>query len=207
MGRRSDHTREQLRDMAIDSAAALIDEGGLQVVTARKVAAAMGYTVGTLYLVFRNLDDLVLHVNARTLDSLYEDLRAIDEDLVPRAFLRALAGRYVRFAVQHTRRWSAVFDHRPGGEEVLPAWYQARVDGLFALPERSLALLAPARRQDTPQLAARALWAGVHGIVVLSLDGKLALGPGRGSDPDLLGGLVESLVSNYLVGYTGERSP
>ena len=59
MARRSDHSREELREMALAATEEIIDQQGLAGLTARKVAAGIGYTVGTLYLVFRNLDDLI----------------------------------------------------------------------------------------------------------------------------------------------------
>lgn len=71
MARRSDHSRDELREMALTAAEQIVLENGYESLSARKVASAIGYTVGTLYLVFENLDDLVLQVNARTLDRLH----------------------------------------------------------------------------------------------------------------------------------------
>ena len=66
MGRRSDHSREEIRQMALQAAESIVTEGGYKALSARKVASEIGYTVGTLYLVFENLDELVLYVNGRT---------------------------------------------------------------------------------------------------------------------------------------------
>ena len=71
MARRSEHSKEQIRDMALEAAETIVATDGLAGLSARKIAKQIGYTVGTLYLVFRNLDDLVLHVNARTLDAMF----------------------------------------------------------------------------------------------------------------------------------------
>ena len=68
MGRRSDHSRDEIRNMAIDASAKIVETEGFKSLTARKVASKIGYTVGTLYHVFRNFDDLVIHMNARTID-------------------------------------------------------------------------------------------------------------------------------------------
>ena len=70
MGRRSDHSRDEIQKMAIDAAAKIVETEGFQSVTARKVASKIGYTVGTLYHVFRNFDDLVIHMNAQTIDEM-----------------------------------------------------------------------------------------------------------------------------------------
>ena len=46
--------------------------------TARKVAQAIGYAPGTLYNLFRNRDEMILHLNGRTLDRLCRD-RTVSE--------------------------------------------------------------------------------------------------------------------------------
>ncbi len=200
MGRRSDHTREEIRAMALQATEKLLEKSGLAGLTARKVASAIGYTVGTLYLVFRNQDDLIQQANARTLDTLYRRLTALDTRADPHAGLRALAREYLRFALAHTHRWSAIFDHTPANQQLAPAWYNERVDRLFAVPESALQALDPQRKPHAVTLAARALWAGVHGVVVLSLKDKLALGD-HNRQPAVIEELVDSLVTNYLVGY------
>ncbi len=93
MARRSDHSREQLADMALAAAAALAERDGLRGVTARGIAREIGYTVGTLYNVFDNLDDLLRHMNAATMDALYEHVTAEPIDADPERALRGLAPR------------------------------------------------------------------------------------------------------------------
>ncbi len=67
MGRRSEHSIEEIRSMALDAADGLLKEQGLAGFSTRAIAKAMGYTAGTLYLAFRNLDDLVLQLNRRSI--------------------------------------------------------------------------------------------------------------------------------------------
>ncbi len=186
--------------MALNATEALLAQGGLAGLTARKVAGAIGYTVGTLYLVFRNQDDLIQQVNARTLDTLYERLAAIDTTANPGAGLCALAREYLHFALDNPHRWNAVFDHTAADQQASPAWYEERVTRLFAVPETALRAIDPARDPRAVTLAARALWAGVHGVIVLSLKDKLALGE-QTTEPAVLEELVDSLVINYLKGY------
>jgi len=71
MGRRNDHTRKDIKEMAISAGLELIEEKGFSGLSTRKVASKIGYSVGTLYNVFENLDDLVFHINAIILKELY----------------------------------------------------------------------------------------------------------------------------------------
>jgi len=203
MGRRSDHSREQIREMAVAAAEHILAEQGIAGLTTRKVATAIGYTVGSLYLVFQNLDDLILHVNGRTLDELYGALRAAAAECdEPPTCLAALGYTYIRFASDHGARWRMVFDHRAVHGQALPAWYRDKVMGMFALVEQQLRPLGPQRSAQDSALAARALWSGVHGICVLHLGGSLDT-----AGINSLRALVDSLITNYLAGFTAGSSP
>ena len=77
MARRSDHSREQLADMAVAAATALAERDGLRGVTARGVAREIGYTVGTLYNVFDNLDDVLRHATGLPVSIAEEPLTCV----------------------------------------------------------------------------------------------------------------------------------
>ena len=66
MGRRSDHTREELRALLLAEGHKLLAEQGLAKFSGREVAKRAGYSVGTIYNVFRSLDRLSLALNAHT---------------------------------------------------------------------------------------------------------------------------------------------
>lgn len=198
MARRSDHSREEIREMALMAAEQLVSKQGYEGLSARKVASAIGYTVGTLYLVFENLDDLILHVNARTLDRLHrrmEDAQTGCSD--PDYCLQQLGQTYIGFASDNPYLWEMVFKHRlPEGQQV-PNWFQDKVHRMFAMVEVQLKPLAKNRSQAEIVKAAGALWGGVHGICMLALTGKIGVA-GEVSAQDL----AQTLMSNYLRGFT-----
>lgn len=196
MGRRSEHSREQIGRMALDAASRLVQEGGLAGLSARRIAAEIGYTPGTLYLVFKNLDELIMRLNAITLDLLFERLEATRSDQHrPQERILALANAYLAFAREQPRLWGAVFEHRlPEGQQP-PEWFLAKVSRLFALVEAELEQVPIIQAGTTPQLAARALWSGVHGVCILSLSNKLTINTHHAPEE-----LVRSLVAGYLRG-------
>lgn len=171
MGRRSDHTRDELHDLALSEAQAIVVSQGLSGLSARKVAAGIGYTVGSLYLVFKNLDDLVLQLNERTVDELFHRAQqAVSGASGPRAAVFALGDVYIEFALNQRNRWLAVFEYRAG--QVRPQ-LQDKVHQLFVLVEEQLRRLAPGRSDAEVRMAAQALWSGVHGVCILALSDKL----------------------------------
>jgi AcrR family transcriptional regulator len=201
MARRSDHSRDEIREMALAAAADIVEREGSRKLTARSVAGAIGYTVGTLYLVFKNLDDLVLHLNARTLDDLHEWLQARGEiRSEPRRQLQGLADAYIDYAVSHTARWNLLFDSVAGDDSELPDWYLARLSKVFGLIESALTPLVDHHGQVAIVQAARVLWASVHGICTLKIRHRLDLAGGQST-----GEMAAMLIDNFLAGFTGSQ--
>ncbi len=197
MARRGEHSRGEIRDMALEAAEQIILEQGHDGLTARKVASEIGYTVGTLYLVFKNLNDLIMHVNARTLDRLYQVMINSEiQNLTDKERLFRLGHTYVRFAYDDPHRWALIFEHRLPEGKPTPEWYSENIMRIFTVVEETLKPLAPNQSESEISQAARALWAGVHGICILGVTQKIC-DVGEGSVQDL----ARLLMVNYLSGF------
>ena len=197
MARRSDHSHEEIRDMVLAAAEHIIVEQGPDGLTARKVASEIGYTVGTLYLVFENLDDLIMHINARTLNRLHQLM--IDgetQNLAPEDRLMQLGQIYIHFAYSDPHCWALIFEHRPTDDRPMPDWYAEKVMRVFVIVEETLQPLAPHRTESEISQAACALWAGIHGICILGITQKLG-----DVGEDSVQNLAKSLIVNYLSGF------
>jgi len=199
MARRSDHSREELREMALSAAEQIVVDHGYEGLSARKVATAIGYTVGTLYLVFENIDDLILNINARTLDRLHAKMTELKaKPGEARDYLLQLGQVYIRYANDDPHRWAMVFEHRFAEDREVPAWYQEKIARMFSVVEEGLAPLAEHRPKKEITQAARAIWSGVHGICILALMDTLGIAGVESAQE-----LTRSLISNYLKGFTG----
>jgi len=201
MARRNDHSRDEIREMALAAAEEIVASQGMEGLSARRVAQTIGYTVGTLYHVFANLDDLIVQLNGRTLDQLHRHmLEGISPEASAYTTLQTLGDRYLRFASEETHRWEMVFKHRLPEERKAPAWLREKVSRTFALVETQLKALAPHRQTREITLAARALWGGVHGICILALTGNLGI-----AGVDSVAYLTHSLMDNYLAGFMASQ--
>lgn len=169
-----DTFRDRLRVALLNAADRVVANEGLSAVQARRLAQAANCSVGTLYNIFGDIDGLILAVNERTLGDLGRILnaaatRSASADTVTR--LMALASAYLDFATANQLRWRAVFEHRLPDDKAAPESYREDRRRLLALIEAQLVAAIPdaTKRLD----AAHALFSAVHGIVVLSIDGKL----------------------------------
>ncbi len=174
MARRADHTHDEIRAMAIKAAGDLIAVEGLEKVKIRAIARAIGYVPGTLYNVFNGFDELMMHVNAETIDALLEELEEAEKAPTP-PDLRQLLVIYGRFAWTNTNRWNAVFDYSLSDPENVPEWYIRKVNAGLVIVERAVARMADGNPDVDPAETARILWAGLHGIFSLGTEGNLEL--------------------------------
>ncbi len=197
MGRRSTHSPEELRELILRAAEDVVKLHGLAGFSAREIARLIGYSAGTLYNCFENLDDLILHVEARVLDKLDHELAAIQRTGTPDEHVRRLALGYLAFTLRQPKLWNLLFEHHLPPTMPVPAWYQEKLDALLARVETALRPLVSKSKTNEAELqrAARVLWAGVHGITSLATADKLA-----NVTHDTAQLLVDDLVINYLAG-------
>lgn len=181
--------------MILDAARDIIEADGLAGLSAREIARRIGYSAGTIYNIYDNLDDVILHVEAGVLDALEQRLAAVVTQAPTPDLLPDLARAYLAFTHEHPKLWNLLFEHhmQPGAD--IPDWYQQKLEGLLARVEQALAPLFPAGSEAERQRAARVLWAGVHGITSLSTADKLSIVTSEGASR-----LIDDLVRTYLLG-------
>lgn len=199
MARRADHTREELKELAINSGLELIKKEGFSRFSARGLAGKIGYTVGTLYNVFGSYDGMIAHMNGRTLDEWYAAMETALAKRSQKSQLHKLAQAYIDFSRKHYQQWIALFEYHTEENFVLPEWYMEKMVRLFALAEEVLMPMVENNKRKARR-AARIVWAGIHGICILSHSGKLDL-----VDADSPETLAFSFIESYTAGLTHKQ--
>ena len=196
MARRSEHSQEQIRDMVLNAAENIIVEDGIQALTVRKIALEIGYTVGSIFIVFANMQDLLMHIKGRTLDQLAAQLQAISDADGIEQQIGVLAGNYLKFVTGNFNRWRIIFEPCAQDDEAIPGWYREKTEQMFAPIEALFRQLKPESNAEEVRLAARTLWCGVHGVCVLSLNGNLGRAGLENTEA-----AVHLLVDNFIQGW------
>ena len=125
MARRSEHSLEEIKAMVLKAAETIVIEEGFAALKVRKIAMEIGYTVGSVYMVFANMDDLIMHVKGQTLDKLSAQLgQVVMAKSEPKQAIVQLATNYLSFAIRQYNLWSMIFEHRLPEDKQLPDWYQ-----------------------------------------------------------------------------------
>jgi AcrR family transcriptional regulator len=200
MGRRNEHSREELKALALRAAGEIVAESGAAALSMREVARRIGYTVGALYIVFENLDDLIVHVNEQTVIELRASLERIrGRANQPAQNLRLLVAAYLGFALLHTARWRLVFEHRLPDRQKAPATYASHTAAIFALVSERLRESGTTSDAASTAEVATALWSAAHGICMLAVTGKLQVAT-QASVQRLLDLLLDRFLSSPAAG-------
>jgi AcrR family transcriptional regulator len=172
MGKTEDRRSTQ-RERLIETAEATIALSGHSALKARDLAASVGVSLGGVYNLVGDLDELMLLVSARTLHRLDAALAA-ETGADPTERLVGVALAYCRFARDNLALWRAVFEHHPA---VVPDWHVETQFGLFRHLAEPLSEIAPHRSEQQRSLLARTWFSAVHGVVLLGLAQMLVAVP------------------------------
>lgn len=174
MGRRSDHTRQELEHLFVVEGHKHMAEVGFARFSAREVAKRIGYSVGTLYNVFGTLDRLLITINTRTFQLWADYVRqCLEASGVDR--IQTLVEAYFSFARDNANNWTAIYDHHLPPDVVIPDEQNLQRGALTQIIVDEVAAVLPKQAQSEAPRLARSLIAVVHGHCVFDLNGSFAL--------------------------------
>lgn len=172
MGRPPEHD-ERTRDRLLATAARLLKDEGAHAVTVRRVAHEAETTTRAVYSLFGDKEGLLrglYHDAAETMRRHHEDVPESDE---PLSEITALALGYRRAALEHPHAYGMFMGTVPG-------FRATREDRELATRSLRRVMAALTRFVDTgvfpgrdPRALGMQLWAQVHGLATLELQGHL----------------------------------
>ena len=169
---RRERQKENLRQVIFDAASELFAQEGYANVSMRKIAEKIEYSPTTIYLYFKDKNELLKFICEETFAKLGEQIREIaepetDEIESLRKGLRA----YVAFGLAHPNHYEVVFNMPIFNE---PHDDQYQYEGSMGqrtfdyLRSQVLACVEAGKfKKDDVDKVSQILWAGIHGIVSL----------------------------------------
>lgn len=174
-GKKTVERHRKLRLELTDAGETILHEHGLDGLTARAVASAVGCSLGAIYNVFEDIDGLIVAVNSRTLAKLDGKISTFvpggGQQLEPEVCLEQLAVAYCQFAIENPKAWSALFEHGERISRQIPDWHMDEHVHLIGHVVKSLQQLLPGNSEEDNRKLAGLLFSAVHGVVSLGLQG------------------------------------
>jgi len=183
MGVKERREREKvaLREDILDAARDLFIKEGYESLSMRRIAEKIEYSPTTIYLYFRDKDDLIRQVCQETFSMLIQTLKSLHLDFGnPVEGLREAGYAYIRFGLEHPDHYRAAFmmphcnadpSKWPTPEEIensagMQCYHSVRMRVAECI---RLGLFKPV----DVEAASQAIWANVHGITSLLINDKL----------------------------------
>lgn len=165
-----------LRDQILQISRDLLFNDGYQSLSMRKIAGKIGVSATSIYLHFKNKDELIHTLIEESVD----DLSAFIENHVNRQSgcidrFKATVQSYVEFALNNPEKYEIIYIVQPFKMSRFPKEkfrkirrsYEWLADVLIECVNEGLMIL------EDPLLAAYSVWAQVHGIVSVVLSQRL----------------------------------
>jgi AcrR family transcriptional regulator len=192
-----------LRRALIEEAARTIRQRGIDGLTLRAVGQQLGVSRTALYRHFADKSSLLAAVAREGFQTFRKDLLdAWESGGRGRPGFRAMGAAYVRFARVNPSHYRVMFggfrdlcERDPELAADAAAAYQVLVDALVSLQQSGLS------GANDAQTLAPFIWATVHGVAMLSIDGQL------GPDPAAADALTTVAIERLATGLGFQPTP
>jgi AcrR family transcriptional regulator len=169
---RRQREKEYLRKRILDAARKIVVAEGFDALTIRRVADAVEYAPGTLYLYFENRDAIARELCLGVFQAMYDALAPIAKIKNPQKRLRAFIHNYAAFALGDPEMYRLALMSDPKFSDVLLR--DGPMEGADGAGQRAFALVVRTivelqQRDDGAFALAEMVWTAVHGLVSLKI--------------------------------------
>jgi len=197
--RRQRH-RASLRREILDAASRLFVEEGFERATLRRIAAQIEYSPTTIYLYFRDKNELLSAVCEETFAQLAVTLERLQRTSgTPLGYLREALRTYVDFGLANPNQYTVTFLRQVQGKRgaggVAGGFGQSIGGRAFDLLRQGVGACVESGdiRTASIDMTAQALWAGVHGLTALLITEP-------GASPVSRTALVDHTIDTLIAG-------
>lgn len=163
------------RERLCELATRIYVERGPENFNMRLLASELGVSAMTPYRYFKDKDEILSAIRARAFNRFADQLeRALTAPGTLPEKSSAVGKAYIRFALEEQTCFRLIFDfaERKKGTQV-PELAAAEARAKATMTSHVRMMVQDGYFDGDPELIGHVLWAGLHGVVVLHLSGKL----------------------------------
>ncbi|MES2454129.1 MAG: TetR/AcrR family transcriptional regulator [Bacteroidota bacterium] len=171
---RKEREREEMKQLIMAAALKMFLEEGYAKTSIRNIADAIEYSPGTIYLYYKDKDELLFEVQRHAYNTLLQVFKEKANSKDPLERLAQICKTYVSFGLENPELYDLMFiirapmnadesQHKSNGEDS----FKYLIDTLATCIEQDLVVF------KDPNLAALQVWAMGHGLVSLDLRCRL----------------------------------
>jgi AcrR family transcriptional regulator len=195
---RKEREKQEMKRLIMDAAMRMFVEAGYEKTSIRNIAERIEYSPATIYLYYKDKDELLYDVQAQGFAQLLETFQQKATAKDPLKKLGQMAKAYVEFGMEHQDIYDLMFIIRAPMnkiEEEGTKWvngevcFQYLVDTLEACIEKGLI------KFTDKMVGALSVWSMVHGLVSLNVRCRFKVSELDEAD---LPGMMDVTIENYL---------
>ncbi len=181
---RKELEKQEMRKLILDTAMKLFLEKGFENITIRQIAEKIEYSPATIYLYFKDKDEIMYTLHREGFEELYRWQQKILPVKDPKKRLRRHAEMYVSFALENPEYYDLMFIKRAPFKKIKEMKLKEGMN--WEIGMRSYDLLkkniedcmeAGMFRNTDIDVAAFSMWSYVHGIVSLIIRERCSIFP------------------------------
>jgi len=176
---RKERQKTDMQKAILDAALKLFSDDGFENVTMRRIADTIEYSVGTIYLYFKDKNEILFELHKKGFEEFYKKQLNVQHIKEPKERLFAHGTAYIEFAMQNPEYYDVMFISRGPAKQMKE--YQEWEEGLRTYDLLKLNII---QAQQTGYLAgvdvevaAFTFWSLVHGISSLYIRDRLVMIP------------------------------
>ena len=166
---RKERARQEMKELILETAKELFLKEGFKNVSIRRIAELMEYSPATIYLYFKDKNEMLLALQNEGFEKLLQYQKPLAAIRDPWEKLHKHAQVYISFALENPEYYDLMFIMRGPAEKIaeMKKW-DAGIRSLQVLRDNVLACMETGqmKRKDADSTVF-ALWALVHGIASL----------------------------------------
>ncbi|MBK7631954.1 MAG: TetR/AcrR family transcriptional regulator [Ignavibacteriales bacterium] len=190
--------KTEMRDLILEAALKLFSDEGYDNVSMRKIADEIEYSVGTIYLYFKDRDEIFFELHKMGFEQFYKRQLAIQDIKDPLQRLTEHGLAYIQFAIEEPLYYDLMFISRIPAKTISEQHEWKSGDRTYEILKLNISQAKAAGYfKDTDiEVAAFSLWSFVHGISSLFVRDRMMLVPFESVKP-LVTGALEFIERAY----------
>lgn len=157
--------KENIQDILIKKGRELIWNKGVDFLTARKLSDLSGFSVGTIYNQFGNMESFILLQNYITLDELLDFIKKAPNSDNPYILLNNYLDAFITFVLNNRNFWSLLFNfHLKNSSKNLSRIYLRKMSEILNIISQPFAKLYPQTKRKERIILLNTLWLSLFSL-------------------------------------------
>ncbi|MGO9613081.1 MAG: TetR/AcrR family transcriptional regulator [Dissulfurispiraceae bacterium] len=176
---RREREKRSMREQILRAAMKLFLEEGFEKVTIRRIAEDIEYSPATIYLYFKDKDEILYALHEKGFEELYERQQHVLSIKDPLLRLKKHGQVYVSFALQMPEYYDLMFIMRAPTRKIRESaeWSAGKRSYEFLKENIRQCMKAGYLAKDDPDVVAFSVWAHVHGMASLIIRERCTMFP------------------------------